>query len=122
MRALGVNDLLDRFANYLIFGCPCGVRIKVPPNFSRAQVPCSRCDRTHDIPHAKPPTVEPASAPAEAVETDNGTLHYERRDEPWNGFRCSCGQTIQIGPDFPLDYTVCVHCNSRIELDRKPAA
>ena len=121
-RAQAVNDLLDRFANYLILGCSCGVRIKVPPDFSRAEVPCSRCARMHAIPQAKPLAGDRADARQEPAPTGDGTLHYERQNEPWNGFRCPCGQTIQIGPDFPLDYTICISCSRRIELDRQPVA
>ena len=44
-------------------------------------------------------------------------LRYDRTADGWDSFRCTCGQTIQLGPDFPLDYTVCAKCNSRIELN-----
>ena len=113
-RARKVNDLLDRFANYLILPCVCGIRIKVPPDLNRNEITCSRCDRVHPIPQAEK-TAEPNGSVAEAA-SENDTLKYERRKEGWEGFRCACGQTIQLGPDFPLDYTVCVKCNRRIEL------
>jgi heat shock protein HtpX len=122
-RARKVNDLLDRFANYLILPCACGIRIKVPPNLDRNEIACSRCDQVHVIPHAQSvmPTVTDDAVSGETVSTKVGNteavaLQYERREEGWEAFRCQCGQTIQLGPDFPLDYTVCVGCNRRIDL------
>ncbi len=112
-RGRQVNDLVDRLAGYLIIPCPCGMRIKVPPAFQRESVPCSRCDRGHTIPAAQGPATETASADGD------GAAQYERREEGWEAFRCTCGQTIQLGPDFPLDYTVCVKCERRIELRSK---
>ena len=124
-RAQKVNDLLDRFANYLILPCACGIRIKVPPDLKRDQITCSRCERVHVIPHAKKVPVSGLAVAAatgqSAQETDGGgTLEYERREEACEAFRCKCGQTIQIGPEFPLDYTVCVACERRINLKTRP--
>ncbi|HUG81931.1 MAG TPA: hypothetical protein VML01_09725, partial [Bryobacterales bacterium] len=123
-RAQKVNDLLDRFANYLILPCACGIRIKIPPDLDRDEITCSRCDRVHVIPHAE--QVQQAIAGVAALgqvaasgkDMGAGTsaLQYERREEGWEAFRCECGQTIQLGPGFPLDYTVCVACNRRIDL------
>ncbi len=122
-RARKVNDLLDRFANYLILPCACGIRIKVPPDLDRNEISCSRCDRVHVIPHAQ--SAQPIAAgdavsdktgSARAGNAEGGALQYERREEGWEAFRCECGQTIQLGAEFPLDYTVCVACDRRIDL------
>ena len=124
-RGRQVNDLVDRLAGYLIIPCPCGMRIKVPPAFQRKSVPCSRCERSHRIPAAEVPAseaVDAASPVAEVAGGDGdggGAARYQRREEGWEAFRCTCGQTIQLGPDFPLDYTVCVKCDRRIELQSK---
>jgi heat shock protein HtpX len=48
-RAREVADVLNRFADFLIFACPCGVRIKIPPDFKRDRLTCPRCGRTHDV-------------------------------------------------------------------------
>jgi heat shock protein HtpX len=45
-------DVVDRAANYLIFGCPCGVRLKLPPDLSRDEIKCPRCGRMNEVPHA----------------------------------------------------------------------
>jgi heat shock protein HtpX len=123
-RAQKVNDLLDRFANYLILPCACGIRIKVPPDLERDEITCSRCDRVHVIPHAEQvqdaiagvAALGQVAASGKSAEAKVAALQYERREEGWEAFRCECGQTIQLGPDFPLDYTVCVACDRRISL------
>ena len=51
-RAVEVTDLLDRLAGMLLIACPCGVKIKVPPELHRATVPCTRCGREHPVPPA----------------------------------------------------------------------
>jgi heat shock protein HtpX len=129
-RAREVADLIDRFANYLLIPCACGMRIKVPPEYHREAVECPRCSRLNALPAAGPAASGTATVHAEAApevqlptaQTAGGALRYERRSQDWDGFRCPCGQTIQLGPDFPLDYTVCANCNRRIEIGKKPAA
>ncbi len=124
-RAREVADLLDRFALYTLLPCACGMRIKVPPEFQRDQVECPRCERVNLVPKAEPVSGRSASGKSgendrpvtgEAQTTGDSTLQYTRRDDGWDAFRCACGQTIQLGPGFPLDYTVCGKCNRRIEL------
>jgi heat shock protein HtpX len=119
-----VADLIDRFANYLLIPCACGMRIKVPPDYHRQAVECPRCSRLNALPvagaaGALSATPQPAPEPQlPTAEATGGALRYERRSEEWDAFRCPCGQTIQLGPDFPLDYTVCANCNRRIEIRR----
>ena len=131
-RAREVADLLDQFALYTLLPCACGMRIKVPPEFQRDQVECPRCERVNTVPKAEPASQqsvsgEPGSGErpvtGEAQPSGDSKLEYTRRDDGWDAFRCACGQTIRLGPDFPLDYTVCGKCNRRIELrGEKPGA
>jgi heat shock protein HtpX len=51
-RGREVADLLDRMVGFLLITCPCGVRIKVPPDLQRQTVPCTRCGRKHKVPEA----------------------------------------------------------------------
>jgi len=53
-RGREVADLIDRMVSFIIIGCPCGVRIKVPPEFKRPSVKCTRCGRDHKIPRNGP--------------------------------------------------------------------
>jgi heat shock protein HtpX len=131
-RAREVADLIDRFANYLLIPCACGMRIKVPPGYQRDTVECPRCSRWNALPvaaaagggvaavAAAPLDGPPPEPQLPTVEASAGVFRYERRVQEWDAFRCPCGQTIQLGPDFPLDYTVCANCNRRIEIRDKP--
>ena len=113
-RAQEVSDIVDWFAEYLVVPCACGMRLKIPPDYAREDVLCPRCDRLH-----KMPTAEPAAAiagPAAMDSTQAGDLRFQRRSEAGFVFRCTCGQVIQLGPEYPLSYTVCANCNRRIEL------
>ena len=124
-RARHVADLLDRFAAFTLLPCACGMRIKIPPEFGRASVMCPRCDRNNLVPVAEPAAGKTNGESTDAAEkepeipnvTESGEIfEYTRRNDGWDAFRCRCGQTIQLGPGFPLDYTVCVRCSQRIEL------
>jgi heat shock protein HtpX len=145
-RAREVADLIDRFANYLLIPCACGMRIKVPPDYRRDSVECPRCSRRNVLPRAEsvPPGSGLAQAQAEvrsgpawpdaqiaagtegappvATLPEGGPLRYVRRFAEWEAFRCPCGQTIQLGRDYPLDYTECAQCHRRIEISGKPAS
>ncbi len=125
-RAREVGDLLDRLALFIFVPCVCGMRIKLPPDYRGDSVSCPRCSRQLGVPAALPipiggaggaATPAPAAPPSLPSASSGGSgLQYERTGEGWDAFRCGCGQTIQLGPDFPLDYTICAKCNSRIEL------
>ncbi len=126
-RARQVGDLVDRLANYVVVPCTCGMRIKLPPEAKLDRVECPRCGLWHQVPAAEPdPAPDNAAAPEPAAlpliaQGENTSWHYERRDAGWESFRCVCGQTIQLGPEYPLDYTVCANCNRRIDLKNRPA-
>ena len=45
-----LNDLRRKINNFGFIQCPCGVRMKVPPDYKKAKVPCPRCKRVHDNP------------------------------------------------------------------------
>jgi len=117
-RAQEVADLVDRMAGYIPFVCVCGLSIRVPPDFSHDDFCCPRCNRKSEVPHAE---AETEALPTVAKGAQADALRYERRSPEWDAFKCRCGQVIQLGPEYPLDYTVCVNCNTRIEI-RKEAA
>jgi heat shock protein HtpX len=109
-RGRDVADLIDRMVSFLIIGCPCGVRIKVPPGFKRKSVNCTRCGREHEMPEAKGQETAPNSP-------DTGqALRYTRRGEGWESFKCSCGKVQQIGPALEVASITCRGCGRKIEI------
>ena len=99
------------------------MNIKLPPDSKHDRIMCPRCMLWHTVPAVVPAKTEagasapePPAAELPAISGGDAGWKYERREEGREAFRCVCGQTIQIGPDYPLDYTVCVKCERRISL------
>jgi len=44
-----MGDLMHKVNQYTFINCPCGVRLKVPPQYRRETVKCPRCGRMHWI-------------------------------------------------------------------------
>ncbi|MDA0205138.1 MAG: M48 family metallopeptidase [Acidobacteria bacterium] len=114
-RAHTALELIDGLAGYTTLLCLCGLRVKTPPESDAKHIGCPRCGRALDVPStAAEKTAQPVALPA-AVEVA-GTLRYARAASDWEAFSCSCGQTIQLGAGYPLDYTICAKCDRRIEI------
>jgi len=117
-RAHAALGLIDAMAGYTTLLCLCGLRVKTPPESDATHVGCPRCGRVLDVPRTETEkTAQAATLPA-VVEV-NGALRYKRATDDWEAFRCSCGQTIQVGAGYPLDYTICAKCDRRIEITSK---
>jgi len=119
-RAREVADLLDRFVDFLLITCVCGVRIKVPPGFPRDSIRCTRCGKTHAIPRA-----EVAAAARVATAAVAGTavaaavpLRYRRRGKGWESFKCDCGRVQQLSPAISVSRMTCRKCGREIEIER----
>lgn len=117
-RAHAALDLIDVMAGYTTVLCQCGLRVKTPPESNAAHIGCPRCGRVLNVPRSEAEKAsQPVALPA-AAEV-NGALSYQRAASDWEAFSCSCGQTIQLGAGYPLDYTICAKCDRRIEIARK---
>ena len=44
-----LGDLMRTVNGFAFLACPCGVKLKVPPNYKGRQVGCPRCGRTLDV-------------------------------------------------------------------------
>ncbi|MBI1357322.1 MAG: M48 family metalloprotease [Acidobacteria bacterium] len=121
-RARETVELIDRFAGYIPLPCRCGMTLKIPPDFRGEEVSCPRCKTSLRAPRAEavsdalPKTERTEEIAPLAATASDGSLQFTRRSDAWESFRCPCGQTIQLGPDYPLDYTVCAQCNRRIAI------
>lgn len=111
-RAQAVGTVLDHILPLVVLGCPCGVRLKLPPDFKRATVKCPRCGREHAVPRA--------AAKAGAVADRRGApaepLWYRRKGIGWETFQCACGHPIQLSPKFSAGHIDCPKCKARIEV------
>ena len=114
-RARAVGELLDKVLPFVVIPCPCGVRLKLPPDSKRASITCPRCGREHEVPQAAggslaanagPPGPSPAAAP----------LEYHRKGTGWESFQCPCGGTVQLSPSFGAPEAVCPKCGQVIRV------
>ena len=112
-RGREVADLLDRMVNFLLIGCACGVRIKVPPEFKGQSVTCTRCGRDNPIPRAEQ-AKEPQAAAGGGRAAES--LRYRRKGGGWESFKCACGHTLQISPAFEGTSVRCKRCKRKTEI------
>jgi heat shock protein HtpX len=123
--AAEVGGLLDRLANYTLIPCACGLKIKIPPALKMASVTCPRCGKHHRVPAAtaKGETgTETPGGPGAAPEAEQPgaevlpPLQYQRRSKGWESFRCACGHTLQVSPEFVATHLDCPKCRRHIEI------
>ena len=125
-RAREALETLDRVANLLVIACPCGVRIKVPPDFDGEEIDCPRCGRVHPIPKAvlagavagamMGAGVKAAAGGKAGAASDAEPLVFKRRGKGWQGFKCACGATVNVSPAFKGDTTKCPKCGRKIKI------
>jgi heat shock protein HtpX len=105
-RAQAVGDVLP----LVVIPCPCGVRLKLTPDYRRATLRCPRCGTEHRVPAA-----EPGAAPSSQRRSAR-PVRYQRRGAGWESFRCVCGHAVQLSPNFKAAQIDCPKCRQRIEV------
>ena len=53
MRMREAGDLVRQMNQFAFIACPCGIKIKIPPDYARPVAICPRCRRKHPIATAK---------------------------------------------------------------------
>ena len=48
-RARETSNALWNSNSYKVIDCPCGTRLRIPPNYSGSKVQCPHCGRIHDV-------------------------------------------------------------------------
>jgi len=100
-RSREVGNLMGRLDGLTQMRCPCGVGIKVPPGSTWDSIPCPRCGRDNPVPKAV---------------RSGESQRYERQGEGWVSFRCDCGGTINLSPDFRGGDATCPKCGQHIAI------
>lgn len=118
-RAHAAIDLIDSFAGFTPILCLCGLRVKTPPESTARHVGCPRCGRVLDVHEPEIEQQDEHQSLPSTSDTD-GQQHYTRATDDWEAFSCNCGQTIQLGAGYPLDYAICAKCDRRIEITPAP--
>lgn len=128
-----VMDLMRAVNGFAFLMCVCGLKIKVPPEFSDPHIACPRCGRDNEIPKAQVtefaevaaavgalvgsqaktsggeiPFAQPASG---GVTGADAPLEYRRRTrQEWESFSCGCGHLLQLSPVFSASQLRCPNC------------
>ena len=48
-----MGDLMRKVNGFSFLACPCGIKMKIPPNFPSGQIQCPRCSRVHTVDKGK---------------------------------------------------------------------
>jgi heat shock protein HtpX len=124
-------DILHRMSGFLFVPCACGLKIKVPPTHEHDSVQCPRCGRAIPV----PAVVAAAAAAAAGLEAagEKGAVpdldgeeaqaapeaySYTYTPGKWQSFRCACGRTINMGPNFAGSQVKCPGCGQTISVER----
>jgi heat shock protein HtpX len=115
-----VNDLLQKVSNYAFLACPCGLRMKIPPEVKEDKVKCPRCGRVNAVPVAQLAAVGAIAAAAgarEAPAAQSGErLRFVRKPNTWSSFKCACNRTISLSPAYQGSTVTCPNCKRTIEI------
>lgn len=52
-RARDAGDLVRRMNQFLFIACPCGAKLKIPPEYAHPRVRCPRCHAVHSVASAR---------------------------------------------------------------------
>lgn len=120
-----LGDIMRAANGFLFLTCACGLKLKIPPDFKKDHIKCPRCGRDNKVPVAELATVTGAlealeqaeKKPQEASRPDGGTQKYRRKSTGWESFKCSCGHTLQLSPDFSADSVKCSNCGRITQIE-----
>jgi heat shock protein HtpX len=118
------GEIIRAMNDFIFITCPCGMKLKLPPEYAGKQVTCPRCKRVHE---AKKPdvkslgTVLHSSAAMEGgpERTRGRTAPQDVRYEPgkWQKITCPvCGHDYEISPCFSASKLACSGCGSVIRF------
>jgi heat shock protein HtpX len=130
------GDLLRKTNQFRFLPCACGLRIKLPPDFSKETVPCPRCHRELTVPTAqlvlagqvadvlseqtapqRVATPKPQPTPSGDTGTAVAPLQITRCGNQWMSFKCTCGATLTLSPFNTASDMACSNCGRKIVIN-----
>lgn len=135
-RTRQTGDLLRNLNQFLFLPCPCGLRIKLPPQYKKDSIECPKCSRMLVVPIAQIaavrevadhlPGMEPQQQPKRSGAKGKAgrrkvivgaPLRIKREGKAWMSFKCTCGVSKSISPGFASDRMECANCGRIIEIE-----
>jgi heat shock protein HtpX len=124
-RKRDAGDLLRNLNEFVFLNCLCGLKLKLPPDFKKDHLDCPKCNRKLAVPTAqlaalavvsdaigKPGSESQVPKPQEP----EAPLEITRKSGEWMTFKCPCGGTKTLSPDFGGTRTWCPKCNREIHV------
>jgi heat shock protein HtpX len=98
--ARAAGDLMRAVNGFTFLTSSCGLKLKLPPEYSRPTINCPKCNETLSV-----SSQNPSSSPA-VSQTPPG----------WRTLVCACGHPITLSPAFTSPYAICKSCSSKISI------
>jgi heat shock protein HtpX len=114
------GDVLRKANGFLFIPCPCGARVKLPPEFRKDRIACPHCARALMVPVAALDTLANAAEAIDAATPVATPLRARRVSGEWQSIRCGCGAVKNLSPDFALDRTRCSRCGRTLRVESAP--
>ena len=109
-------NLMRAVNQFAFLNCSCGLKITLPPNYSRPEVTCPKCQNKLAVPKAPAMKTPKAPSPPEASLTDPPQI-YRKIGDDWQTIECeACGRGIQLSPGFGGAQIFCPDCGNRISI------
>lgn len=106
-----IGDLVRAINHFAFVNCSCGMKIKVPPEYSEPVIKCPRCGEMRVSPFAK-------LEKNETRKVNPVSQIYQRKVEGWESFNCACGRMLQLSPIFIGTSLTCPGCGSHIQIEK----
>ncbi|MBP9733948.1 MAG: M48 family metallopeptidase [Candidatus Omnitrophica bacterium] len=89
------GDLMRAVNHFTFLNCACGLKIKLPPEFSHSHIQCPKCSTSLPV---RGQSVTPSAA-------------------GWRTVSCAgCGKALNLSPAFSSPYIICRFCGGRTTL------
>ncbi len=127
------GDIIRAMNDFVFISCPCGMKMKVPPEFTRGNIHCPRCNRDHLV---KDSDLEALGAvlvassafsgqdqPVVVPHPSTSSVRQEVKRIPgsWQSIPCSsCGRNVQVSSAFSLNKIQCSKCGHEIHFIVEP--
>jgi heat shock protein HtpX len=117
------GEIIRAMNDFYFITCPCGVKLKLPPEFAGREATCPRCGRKHEV--KKPDAGTFAGVLRSTAAMDSPRQAREQKVEivpgKWQSISCQvCGHPYEISPRFSGSRLTCSSCGSVIRFS--PAA
>jgi heat shock protein HtpX len=118
------GEIIRAMNDFIFITCPCGMKLKFPPEYAGRQAACPRCRRMHTVQKPDAHTFSGmlhsssamgSGAPGSKVQARAQDVQYQPGQ--WQKITCAvCGHGYEISPCFGGSRLTCSGCGSVIRL------